>query len=268
MASVVSQLQSWRQTGDMATGAFSFVVALEWTAPAWLPVLATAAVLLISTICLFGGFFLRRKFSLDSNVVPSEIADLGSFRAEATDSGGVSSSFEDVGATNNGAASSEQDEVDIWSILGPETPRSVRLNRAYCNHGIDYDAELLARFERSGRAGLTAWECSDEYVFQSESLGSSVQAASSGDPVRPQLNAENPDQDRLGSSWERAFRQFTRAELDTEVWISRNNRAYAFHRPRCAIKVTAKRWLTLEQAVQQGKNPCQQCCSDYAKRLL
>ena len=266
MVSVVSQLQSWRQTGDMATGAFSFVVALEWTASAWIPVLVTAAVILMSTVCLFGGFFLRRKFSWDSNVPASEIADPGSVCAEATDSAGVSS--EDAVVTNNGAASSEQDGMDIWSILGPGTPKSVRLNRAFCNHGVDYDASLLARFERSGRTGLTAWECSDEYDFQIEDLGSSDQAVASGDPVGPQLNAENADQDRLGSSWERAFRQFTKAELDTEVWISRNNRAYAFHRPRCAIKVTAKRWLTLEQAVGQGKNPCQQCCSDYAKRLL
>ena len=271
MVSAAYQLQSWVQSAKMAEGAFAFVVALEWTVSAWIPVLVTAATIIISTICFCGGFFSRHPFSGSSNIPASEIADPGASCA-AADSGtatdsGVAAAADSGTATDSGAADSNNGEVDCFSFLQPGTPKSVRLNRAFCNHGVDYDADLIARFERLGIAGLTAWECSEKYEYRDSVSEQSNQAGSSGDRVSPHVDAGEGNQDRLGSSWE-SLRHFSRAELNLDVWISRNNRAYAFHRARCAIKVTAKRWLTLELALKQGKNPCQQCCSDYAKRLL
>ena len=270
MVSVAYQLQSWVQSANMAEGAFAFVVALEWTVSAWIPVLVTAATVIISTICVCGGFFSRLRFSGSSNVPASEIADRGaSCEAADTDTGAAADNVavSDTGTAADSVAASDSGEVDCFSFLQPGTPKSVRLNRAFCNHGVDYDAGLIARFERLGIAGLTAWECSEEYEYRGSATEPSNQPGSSGDRASPAVDTGEGNQDRRRSSWE-SLQYFSRAELTQEVWISRNTRAYAFHRPRCAIKVTAKRWLTLEQALRQGKNPCQQCCSDYAKRLL
>ena len=97
MVSVAYQLQSWVQSANMAEGAFAFVVALEWTVSAWIPVLVTAATVIISTICVCGGFFSRLRFSGSSNVPALEIADPGaSCGAAGTDNGA---------ATDSGAAS-------------------------------------------------------------------------------------------------------------------------------------------------------------------
>ena len=259
MVSVAYQLQSWVQSASMAEGTFAFVVALEWTVSTWIPVLVTAATIIISTICVCGGFFSRFRFSRSSSVPAFEIADPGA-------SSGTAAS-ESEGTTDNVAASDSGAAVDCFSFLQPGTPKSVRLNRAFCSHGVDYDAGLIARFERLGIAGLTAWECSEEYEYRGSTDESNDQLGSSGDRASPAVDTGEGNQDRRGSSWE-SLQYFSRAERTEEVWVSRNTRAYAFHRPRCAIKVTAKRWLTLEQALRQGKNPCQQCCPDYAKRLL
>ena len=269
MVSVANQLQSWAQSANMAEGAFAFVVAVEWTVSTWIPVLVTAATIVISTICVCGGFFPRLRFS-GSNNAPAdfEIADPEASReaagAGATDNSAASTRGE---ATDNSAASDSGAAVDCFSFLHPGTPKSVRLNRAFCNHGVDYDADLIARFERSGIAGLTAWECSEEYEYRGTTTEPSNQPGSSGDRASPAVDTGEDNQDRRRSSWE-SLQYFSKAERTEEVWVSRNARAYAFHRSRCAIKVTAKRWLTLEQALRQGKNPCQQCCLNYAKRLL
>ena len=282
MVSVAYQLQSWVQSASMAEGTFAFVVALEWTVSTWIPVLVTAATIIISTICVCGGFFSRFRFSRSSSVPAFEISDPGASsgtaasgsgatnNVTASDSGGATANFagsESEGTTDNVAASNSGAAVDCFSFLQPGTPKSVRLNRAFCSHGVDYDAGLIARFEQLGIAGLTAWECSEEYEYRGSTDESNDQLGSSGDRASPAVDTGEGNQDRRGSSWE-SLQYFSRAERTEEVWVSRNTRAYAFHRPRCAIKVTAKRWLTLEQALRQGKNPCQQCCPDYAKRLL
>ena len=119
MVSAAYQLQSWVQSAKMAEGAFAFVVALEWTVSAWIPVLVTAATIIISTICFCGGFFSRHPFSGSSNVPASEIADPGASCAAAADSGtatdsGVAPAADSGTATDSGAADSNNGEVDCF----------------------------------------------------------------------------------------------------------------------------------------------------------
>ena len=154
------------------------------------------------------------------------------------------------------------DEMDFW--MYPGTPKSVRLNRMYRDNGIDYNANLLQRYNQFGMAGLSVLERSEDYEFRSAFAEIEERVA---EHQLFLIAAEGSNsRDRHGSS-QRLLRHFSRTELDAQVWISQQRRGYAFHRQSCSIRVSAKKWVTLEAALVQGKRPCQQCFSDYAQRL-
>ena len=149
---------------------------------------------------------------------------------------------------------------------GPVTPKAVRWNQLYYDNGITYDSELLSRYNRLGRAGSSAWELSDEYESEVPDVAEHEVAGGSSDQAAIAHQVPVATGERFGS-FSVTKARFSRSELNEEVWVSSNQRGYASHRKGCGIKVSEKRAITLETALEWGKKPCQQCFNDYVPRL-
>ena len=278
----------------MTEGAFALVITLEGHAT-WLPMLVTTAIVFVSTICLCSWFFSRqnavklilgKRFSTVEDVAVSAPASPATDSATAAPVTEVGAKAKDTNATEGNVmealphesleyeglaeealaqeALDQQwaDEMDFW--MYPGTPKSVRLNRMYRDNGIDYNANLLQRYNQFGMAGLSVLERSEDYEFRS--AFAEIEERVAEHQLFLSAAEGSNSRDRHGSS-QRLLRHFSRTELDAQVWISQQRRGYAFHRQSCSIRVSAKKWVTLEAALVQGKRPCQQCFSDYAQRL-
>ena len=181
----------------MTEGAFALVITLEGHAT-WLPMLVTTAIVFVSTICLCSWFFSRqnavklilgKRFSTVEDVAVSAPASPATDSATAAPVTEVGAKAKDTNATEGNVmealphesleyeglaeealaqeALDQQwaDEMDFW--MYPGTPKSVRLNRMYRDNGIDYNANLLQRYNQFGMAGLSVLERSEDYEFRS-----------------------------------------------------------------------------------------------------
>ena len=238
------------------------VLDLDTTFLFWLSAALTIISMIMGMLCLYSG---RSQFlTLSRQSIPFSEPNLLS---QDRDSTAITVEREiQTALSEDGSSSHEEISDDIWEqAMGPVMPKAVRLNQLYCDNGIYYDSDLLSRYNRLGRAGLSIWELSDEYESEIPDMAEHEVAGGSSDPVMTAHQVPVATGDRHGPFSVKT--RFLRSELNQEVWVSSNPRGYAFHRKGCGIKVSEKRVITLETALEWGNRPCQQCFNDYLRRL-
>ena len=237
------------------------VLDLDTTFLFWLSAALTIISMIMGMLCMSGRYqFLtlsQQSISLSEPNSLSQDMDRGTVTVEREIQ---------TAPSEDGSSSHEGISDDIWEqAMGPVTPKAVRLNQLYCDNGINYGIDLLSRYNRLGRAGLSIWKLSDEYESEIPDMAEHEVAGGSSDQVVIAHQVPVTTGDRRGSFSVKT--RFLRSELNQEVWVSSNERGYAFHRKGCGVKVSEKHVITLETALEWGKRPCQQCFNDYVRRL-